>query len=180
MCKLHTNFSHHSFRVVGDFFCRFGKIAYLCGRKNEFMNCRLYIYRLYCCIALLIMFQQPVSAQSLRDRSNMMIGKVESSGTIRDRNNMTIGHVESDGSIRDKNNMLIGKVENNGTVRNRNNMLLGKVEQDGDVRDKNNMLIGKIDSDGAVRDRNNMVVGYAKGVSKTYAAVFFFFDLFQR
>lgn len=35
-------------------------------------------------------------AQSLRDRSNMMIGKVESSGTIRDRNNMTIGHVESD------------------------------------------------------------------------------------
>jgi hypothetical protein len=59
-------------------------------------------------------------------------------------------------------------------------MLLGKVEQDGDVRDKNNMLIGKIDSDGAVRDRNNMVVGYAKVVSKTYAAVFFFFDLFQR
>lgn len=39
---------------------------------------------------------------------------------------------------------------------------------------------GKIDSDGAVRDRNNMVVGYAKGVSKTYAAVFFFFDLFQK
>ena len=75
------------------------------------------------------MFQQSISAQALRDRSSMLIGKVETGGTVRDRNNMTIGHVESDGSI---------------------------------------------------RDRNNMVVGYAKGISKTYAAVFFFFDLFRR
>lgn len=45
-------------------------------------------------------------------------------------------------------------------------------------RDKNNMTIGKIESDGTVRDGSNMKIGSVEGVNQTYAAVFYFFNLF--
>ena len=35
-----------------------------------------------------------VTAQTVRDRHNSTMGKVESNGTVRDRNNSTIGKVE--------------------------------------------------------------------------------------
>lgn len=54
------------------------------------------------------------------------------------------------------------------------------MQSDGTVRDKSNMYVGKIDSDGTVRNGNGIIIGYAKGVPKTYAAVFFFFDFFRR
>ena len=34
-------------------------------------------------------------------------------------------------------------------------------------------------TDGTVVDRHNMTVGYAKGLPAAYAAVFFFFKLFE-
>ena len=45
-------------------------------------------------------------------------------------------------------------------------------------RDKNNMTIGKIESDGTVRNSSNMKIGSVEGVNQTYAAVFYFFNLF--
>ena len=48
------------------------------------------------------------NAQTIRDKSNMQIGTIESDGTVRDRSNMKIGSVESDGTIRDRSNMKIG------------------------------------------------------------------------
>lgn len=47
-------------------------------------------------------------------------------------------------------------------------------------RDKNNMTIGKIESDGTVRNASNMKIGSADGVNATYAAVFYFYILFNR
>ena len=77
--------------------------------------------------------------------------------------------------------MLVEKIEKNGTIeRDKNNMTIGMVESDGTVRDKNNMRVGKVKSDGTIVDRNNMTIGYAKDIPKAYAAVFFFFNLFER
>lgn len=46
--------------------------------------------------------------------------------TVRDRYNAQIGRVESDGTVRDRYNAQIGKVERDGTVRNRHNAQIGK------------------------------------------------------
>ena len=60
---------------------------------------------------ILFMICQTISGQSLYDRSNMTIGKVESDGYVKDRSNMTIGRVKPDGYVLDKSNMIIGKAK---------------------------------------------------------------------
>lgn len=58
-------------------------------------------------------------------------------------------------------------------------MTIGKVDSDGYVKDCSNMTLGRIKSDSYVVDRNNMTIGRAKDVPVPYAAVFFFFKLFE-
>ena len=58
-------------------------------------------------------------------------------------------------------------------------MTIGKVNSDGRVTDKNNMTLGRVKSDGYVVDRNNITIGHAKDVAIGYAAVLFFFNLFE-
>ena len=60
---------------------------------------------------MLFMMCQTISGQSLYDRSNMTIGKVESDGYVKDRSNMTLGRIKSDGYVLDKSNMIIGKAK---------------------------------------------------------------------
>jgi len=66
------------------------------------------------------------------------------------------------------------------TCRDKNNMTIGKIESDGTVRNASNMKIGTVERNGTVRDKSNMKIGSADGVNPTYAAVFFFFILFNR
>ena len=66
---------------------------------------------LFSLLILAICSTQNAMSQSLYDRNNMRIGKVESDGTVRNRSNMSVGKVESDGTVRDRNNMRIGKVD---------------------------------------------------------------------
>ena len=44
---------------------------------------------------VLFMMCQMVCGQTIVDRSNMTIGKVDSDGTVKDRSNMTLGKVKS-------------------------------------------------------------------------------------
>ena len=133
----------------------------------------------YVFVFFLVLSHSVCFGQDIRDGSNMLVGRIEASGIVRDSNNMTIGKIESDGDVRDRNNMLVGRIGTNGSIRDKNNMMIGKVESDGTVRDRNNMMVGKVKQDGTVIGRNNMTIGYAKGVPVTYAAVFFFFNLFK-
>lgn len=48
-------------------------------------------------------------AQTVRDRYNAQIGRVESDGTVRDRYNAQIGKIERDGTVRNHHNAQIGK-----------------------------------------------------------------------
>ena len=52
-----------------------------------------------------------IHAQTVRDRYNSQVGKIESDGVIRDRYNSQIGKVERDGTVRDRYNSQIGKVD---------------------------------------------------------------------
>lgn len=115
-------------------------------------------------------------AQTCRDKNNMTIGKIESDGTVRNASNMKIGCFDR-GVIRDASNMKIGSIDGS-TIRDKSNMKIGSVESDGTVRDASNMKIGSVERNGTVRDKSNMKVGSADGVNATYAAVFYFFNLF--
>ena len=81
-------------------------------------------------------------------------------------------------TVRDGSNRSIGTIESNGTVRDGMNRSVGKIESDGTIRDGMNRSIGKVESDGTVRDSMNRSIGSARGVKRTYAAVFFFFNMF--
>ena len=75
-------------------------------------------------------------------------------------------------------NRSVGYIENSGTIRDGMNRTVGRVESDGTVRDGMNRTIGRVESDGTVRDGMNRTIGSARGVKRTYAAVFFFFNMF--
>ena len=64
------------------------------------------------------------------------------------------------------------------TVRDGSNRTIGTIESNGTVRDGMNRSIGHFGSDGTVRDGMNRTIGSARGVKRTYAAVFFFFNMF--
>ena len=106
-----------------------------------------------------------LQAQELRDRQNVLVGRVEANGTVRDRLNVMVGRFCADGSIRDRRGMLVGYIEHDGTIRNQMRMLLGRVEADGTVRE------------GAGYERLNVLMGYASGVPAAHVAALFFFDL---
>ena len=124
-----------------------------------------------CCLPLMAL-----QAQELRNRQNVLVGRVEANGTVRDRLNVMVGRFCADGSIRDRRGMLVGYIEHDGTIRNQMRMLLGRVEADGTVRDRSNMLLGRIRK-GKVYDRLNVLMGYASGVPAAHVAALFFFDL---
>lgn len=64
------------------------------------------------------------------------------------------------------------------TVRDGSNRTIGTIESNGTVRDGMNRSIGHFGSDGTVRDGMNRTIGSARGVKRTHAAVFFFFNMF--
>jgi type 1 fimbria pilin len=64
------------------------------------------------------------------------------------------------------------------TVRDGSNRTIGTIESNGTVRDGMNRTIGHFGSDGTVRDGMNRTIGSARGVKRTHAAVFFFFNMF--
>ena len=121
---------------------------------------------------------QAGQAQTIRDKGNSMLVKVDSDGTVRNRSNSMVARIGSNGEIRDTSNRLLGKVSDDGTVRDSNNSYLGKIESDGTVRNRSNSRVGKIDHDGTVRNTSNSVIGHASGVPIQCAAIYFFFDFF--
>ena len=67
------------------------------------------------------------------------------------------------------------KLKSDGTIQDRNHSTLGYLKGDGAVQDRNRSTIGYIKDDGTVQDKNHSAIGYAKGVSKEWTAVKFFF-----
>ena len=52
---------------------------------------------------------------------------------------------------------------------------VGYIRSDGTVQDRSYTTIGHIRSDGTVQDRSYTTIGHTQGVSKEWAACFFFF-----
>ena len=60
-------------------------------------------------------------------------------------------------------------------VRNSNYSTVGYVRSDGRVENNNHSCIGYIRSDGRVENSNHSCIGYVEGMSREWAAAFFFF-----
>ncbi len=60
-------------------------------------------------------------------------------------------------------------------MQDRSYSTVGYIRSDGTVQDRSYTTIGHIRSDGTVQDRSYTTIGHANGVSKEWAAVFFFF-----
>ena len=61
------------------------------------------------------------------------------------------------------------------TVRNSNYSTVGYVRSDGRVENSNHSCIGYIRSDGRVENSNHSCIGYVEGMTREWAAAFFFF-----
>ena len=61
------------------------------------------------------------------------------------------------------------------TVRNSNHSTVGYVRSDGRVENSNHSCLGYIRSDGRVENSSHSCLGYVEGVSREWAAAFFFF-----
>ena len=61
------------------------------------------------------------------------------------------------------------------TVRNSSNSTVGYVRSDGRVENSSHSCIGYIRSDGRVGNSSHSCIGYVEGVSREWAAAFFFF-----
>ena len=129
-------------------------------------------------LALIGIFQF-AGAQTIRDNSNVTIGKIERDGTVRNAGNIKIGSISSSGEIRNTGNILIGKIDSNGKVWNKNNSQLGSIDSDGTVKNASNIKIGKVESNGSVKNASNITIGKAENVSTKHAALFFFFGFFK-
>ena len=83
-------------------------------------------------VVLTLLFFMAVSgaqmgqAQTIRDRNNSMIARIEHDGTVRNSSNSYVARIGSNGDIRDSSNRLIGTVSSDGTVRDNNNSFIGK------------------------------------------------------
>ena len=62
---------------------------------------------------------------------------------------------------------------------NSKNDFIGRINPDGSVYDKSNNSLGRIHSDGSVYDRFNNSLGSARGVKQEWAALYFFFLIFN-
>lgn len=114
-------------------------------------------------------------AQELRDDRHRRLAWVDESGWVRDASHARMIRIQADGVIRDARNRRLGLVASDGTVRNAKNQLLGRIHDDGTVRDARNRRLGTVDTRGCVRNARNQVMGRVKGVTRTQAAIFFFF-----
>lgn len=73
--------------------------------------------------------------------------------------------------------MKVGSIDGS-TIRDKSNKKIGSIESNGTVRDAQNKKIGSVESNGTIRDGSNKKIGSVTGVNHTYAAVFYFFNMF--
>ena len=164
-------------------FYRVNNCDYLCDNKTKQLDNMEHLMRNTIKVVFTLLLFMVVSgaqmgqSQTIRDKNNSMIARIESDGTVRNSSNSYVARIGSNGDIRDSNNRLLGTVSSDGTLRDNNNSFIGKIENDGTVRNRNNSYMGRVYQDGTVRDRNNSTIGYAKDVPVQYAAIYFFFDL---
>jgi len=118
-------------------------------------------------------------AQEIRNSSGSSTGRIDNDGTIRNSSGSSVGRIDNDGTIRNGSGSSIGRIDNDGTIRNGSGSSVGRLDTDGTVRNESGSSIGKIDSDGTIRNSSGSSIGSANGIKKSWAAVVFFFFIFN-
>ena len=61
------------------------------------------------------------------------------------------------------------------TIRNNNHSTVGYIRSDGRIENSNHSCLGYVRNDGRVENSNHSCLGYVEGMSREWAAAFFFF-----
>ncbi len=132
-------------------------------------------------LLFIILFSFPALAYAQRIQSGnySTTGYVKSDGTIQNRNYSTVGYIKPDGRIQNRNYSTIGYIKSDGTIQNHHYATVGYVKSDGRVQDRYYSTLGYVKDDGCVQNQNYQTLGYARGVRKEWAAVVFFFFVFE-
>lgn len=70
-------------------------------------------------------------------------------------------------------------ISNAQTIRSSSYSTIGSILDEGTVRNSSHSIVGYIQKDGTIRNSSHSIIGYAKGVKKEWAAVLFFFFIFN-
>ena len=119
-------------------------------------------------------------AQTLRDASYNIVGKIAPNGTVRNSEYGAVGFFNNDGSIANAKNKKVGSVNGKMQIFDKDGSLIGYVNSDGSVFDGDSKLLGKIDiKSGKVANEDGETLGYANGIPIQRVAAYFFFDFFK-
>lgn len=119
-------------------------------------------------------------AQTLRDASYNIVGKIAPNGTVRNSEYGAVGFFNNDGSIANAKNKKVGSVNGKMQIFDKDGSLIGYVNSDGSVFDGDSKLLGKIDiKSGKVANGDGETLGYANGIPIQRVAAYFFFDFFK-
>ena len=119
-------------------------------------------------------------AQTLRDASYNIVGKIAPNGTVRNSEYGAVGFFNNDGSSANAKNKKVGSVNGKMQIFDKDGSLIGYVNSDGSVFDGDSKLLGKIDiKSGKVANEDGETLGYANGIPIQRVAAYFFFDFFK-
>ena len=119
-------------------------------------------------------------AQTLRDASYNIVGKIAPNGTVRNSEYGAVGFFNNDGTIANAKNKKVGSIDSKMQIFDKDGGRLGYVISNGSVFDNNDVLLGKIDiKSGLVTDSDGEKLGYANGIPIQRVAAYFFFDFFK-
>ena len=116
-----------------------------------------------------------VAAQTVQDAGYKVVAHIKADGTLQDDSYRVIGHIKADGTIQDSSYRVVGHLKSDGTVQDASYRVVGHIKSDGTVQDSSYRVIGHIKEDGTVQDASYRVIGHTKGVSREWAALYFFF-----
>lgn len=121
------------------------------------------------------------SAQTLRDASYNIVGKINPNGTVRNGDYGAVGFFNNDGTIANAKNKTVGRIDNKMQIFDNHDDRLGFINADGTVCDGEGDKLGTIDvKSGKVTDEDGEVLGYANGISIQRVAAYYFFDFFKK
>ena len=82
-------------------------------------------------------------------------------------------------TIENSSHSTTGYIKSDGTIQNSSYSTVGYVKSDGTVQNSSYSTIGYVKEDGTVQNSSYSTIGYAKGVKKEWAAVVYFFFIFN-
>jgi hypothetical protein len=126
-------------------------------------------------LVLVVMSGFCLHSQSIEFNTTSLPAAIKTDGTLLSTTGVALGYILGDGSIKNTTNVIIGNITITGVVKNSSQETVGNVSNSGNVTNAQNQLVGTVNDAGDVLNAEGKIIGKAPGISKSWAAVCFFF-----